>query len=163
MANDIKQYYDYNMPKGVDFIIPARWTDSAYTAVTIQPATAKADFVEYIELLASDDISFAGGSMKISNMGYGGTTDVTITDLAGLIAIGDPTLYKLVITGTAPGATVTYHSIVLKPKPPRYLRSSTTPAESLALTLATIVTLTAGTLDIVVHGWECDEVDSGLE
>jgi hypothetical protein len=134
--------------------------------VTIQPGADDAHFVESIQLLISDDFAMtATDEIGIVTTAYGTISALTVLsagvaadDLAALIALGDPDLYEELTIAAA-----TYHKVVIKFKPPVYLRNSTSPAESLVLEYDnTGGGVTAGSINIAVKYWTIEEDDSGL-
>lgn len=162
----VQKYYHYNMARGMSEMDTEVWDGAAPTTVTIQPATDKAHFVESIQLLISDDFAMsATDEIGIVTTAYGTVSALTVLsagvavdDLSALIALGDPELYQELTIAAA-----TYHKVVIKFKPPVYLRNSTSPAESVVLEYAnTGGGVTAGSLKIAVKYWTIDEDDSGL-
>lgn len=161
---NILEYYDENVPKGTTFRVHERWVPSTETTITIQPGTDLADFVDTIEMIIRDDLNLNGNTLRITNWGYDATTYQEAGNLVSLIAMGDATYYKqMIATDPITGGTANFHYIVIKFKPPKYLRNSTVPAESLVISLEGGGHITAGTIDISVIGWECAEDESGIE
>lgn len=163
MALNVLDYYDYNMPRGITFVSSAAWTTSVEPSITIQPGTDDCDFVEEIVFLVRDDINFNSNTIRITNWGYGATTYIDISTLAQLIALGDPELYQQVIAyDPVTARDENYHRVTIKFKPPKYLKSSTSPAESLVISLQGGGHLSDGTVDISVKGWTLEEDNSGI-
>jgi Icc-related predicted phosphoesterase len=163
MPLNVLDYYDYNMPKGVATINSASWTTIAEPSITIQPGTDDCDFVDEITFLVRDDVNLNGNTIRITNWGYGATTYMEATTLQQLIALGDPELYEPVIAYCiATAADENYHKITIKFRPPKYLLSSTVPAESLVVSLEGGGHISAGTIDITVRGWTIEEDNSGI-
>lgn len=163
MPLNVLDYYDYNMPRGVTLVSSASWTTSAEPSITIQPGTDDCNFVDEITFLVRNDVNFNSKTIRITNWGYGATTYIDIANLAQLIAIGDSSLYQqLIAYCTATGRDENYHRITIKFKPPKYLRSSTAPAESLVISLEGGGHISAGTIDITVKGWTIEEDNSGI-
>ena len=162
----VKDYYHSNMPRGEAIIGQTVWSGAAPVAVTIQPSADEADFVGCLELMVSDDFAMtATDVITLTINAYGNTQTLIVTgataalDLAELLAWGDSETYE-----TATIATVLHHKVVIKFKPPVYLRSSTSPAESVSLTYTpTGGGITAGRAIITTKYWTItDEDDSGL-
>jgi hypothetical protein len=163
MPLNVLDYYDYNMPRGVTLVSSASWTTVAEPSITIQPGTDDCDFVDEITFLVRNDINLNGNTIRITNLGYGVTTYIDITNLAQLIAIGDSSLYQSIIAYCLDTSREeNYHKITIKFRPPKYLLSSTVPAESLVVSLEGGGHISAGTIDITVRGWTIEEDNSGI-
>jgi len=155
------------MPSGEAIIGQTVWSGAAPSTVTIQPSADEADFVAYIKLLVSDTfVMNATDVITLTINAYGNTQTLTVTatatpanDLAELVAWGDAEMYESMNI-----AGVNYHKVVVKFKPPVYLRSSTSPAESVSLTYtANAGGISAGRMIITTEHWTItDEDDSGL-
>lgn len=163
MPLNVLDYYDYNMPRGVTLVSSASWTTLVEPSITIQPGTDDCNFVDEITFLVRNDINLNGNTIRITNWGYGATTYIDIANLAQLIAIGDSSLYQQIIAYCLDTAKEeNYHRITIKFKPPKYLLSSTAPAESVVISLQGGGHISAGTIDITVKGWTIEEDNSGI-
>ena len=164
----VQQYYHYNMPREEYKTEHFLWDAVATAAITIAPTGDAAYFVDSIRFLVSDDFEMTNtDTITIAIDAYGNiapqtivvTATATATDaLQELIAIGNPEFYKFV------NSTIhtEYHQIVIKFKSPVYLRTSTTPTESITLTYAG-TGITAGTMRIAYDAWKiAEEDDSGI-
>lgn len=158
---NILDYYDYNIAKGTAIVENKRWTTAAEPTITMQPGTDDCDFIESITFLVDDLTTFGGNTLRITNYGYGATTYQEAADLAELISFGDSDLYRQVIV-THSGAIHNMHYITIKFAPPKYLKSSTVPAESIVISLEGGGHLATGFIDITVKGWTCLEDESGI-
>jgi hypothetical protein len=163
----VKQSYHYNMPREKHILGQTIWTGAAPTTVTLQPVSPTADFVAYLKLRITDNFAMtATDVITLTIKAYGVTQTLTVTsagvaatDLAALISWGDAELYRYMTVAAA-----VQHAVVLKFKPPIYLRSSTTPAESIVLAYTpTGGGITAGSIIVSYEGWQLsDEDDSGI-
>jgi hypothetical protein len=154
------------MPRGEAVVTQETWNSGSATDVVIQPSSDEADFVSYIKLLISDDFAMTSGdSIDIDIAAYGGTQSLSVTsagvvadDIAGLIALGDAEMFEMLTIGA-----VNYYKVVIKFKPPVYLRNSTSPAESITLSYDDSGGgITAGQIIIATEHWTITEDDSGL-
>jgi len=162
----VQGYYHYNMPRGEAVVAQETWKTGSITDVLIQPTTDEADFVSYIKLLISDDFAMTSGdSVNVDIAAYGSTQSLVVTsagvaadDIAGLIALGDAEMFEMLTIGA-----VNYYKVVIKFKPPIYLRNSTSPAESVTLNYDNSGGgITAGQIIIATEHWTITEADSGL-
>ena len=159
MAFTIENYYHAGVPIDTAIITKEAWSAGVTPTVTIQPDTSNCDFVWRVEFLASDNVAFGANSgLKISTWGYKLVTFQKAETVEELVVLGDTQLYEKI---TLAGGTI-FHKIVIEFKPPQYLRSTTTPAESFVIEYDGGNPITAGTLKIKVLGWELLETNSGI-
>lgn len=164
----IKEYYNFSQPREEAKLSSNQvvWDGAAPSSLTVQPSDG-AEFVKYIKLIVTNTYAMtATDEMTITVNAYGGSQvlnfisgGVVADDLAQMIAWGDPALY----TSTTIGAVVT-HYITIKPNPPVYLRTSTTPSESITVEYTDNAGgVSAGNMVITTEGWAiADEDDSGI-
>lgn len=164
----IRDFYEENLPRGrVISNLRATWDNSSYTTLTVQPGTDEAYFIDYFTIRVDADAPFtmqANDEITITFNCYGSSPydTFTIDDASTFIDLArytDPELYEArAFSGTS------YHIFKYQFRPPIYLRSSTSPSESIVFAYDdTGGGPTAGTLYIDVHGWKlADEDDSGL-
>jgi len=165
----VQEYYHYNMPRAEYITEHFLWSAAGTAGIIIGPAAGEAVFVESLRFLVSDDFAMTDtDTITIGINAYGNiapqtivvTATATATDaLHELISVGNPDLYKYIDSV----AVVKKHLIVVKFKSPVYLRSSTSPVETLTVTYAGAA-ITAGSLRIAYDAWKiADEDSSGIE
>jgi hypothetical protein len=160
----VKQTYQYNLPREAYQVEQTVWKAGSQPTVTLQPASG-AEFIAFIKLLITDDFAMTNADViELKVSAYGTTQTLTITsagvaqdDLLQLVGWGDAEMYESMSV-----AGKSTHKVVVKFKPPVYLRTSTTPNESITLTY-TGANVTAGQMIITTEGWLLsDEDDSGI-
>ena len=167
MSTTVKEYYDYTQPREKFRMENMLWDGAAPTTVTLQPSGDEAEFVQSIQLLITDTFAMTAlDVVTITVNAYGTTVTYTMTatatvadDLATLISWGDAKNYKYTTVGA-----VGTHIVVIEFTPPVYLRTSTTPSESVVMEYtATGGGVTAGNMQISTKGWVLsDEDNSGI-
>lgn len=164
----VQEYYHFNMPRKEYVTDYEYWDDSASLTptLTIAPSSDEALFVDSIKFLVSDDFAMTDTEeIEITIVAYDGTpqvisilaTAVAPDALSNLIALGNPECYKEVNIDSN-----LYHHVVFKFKSPVYLRSSTTPTESITVAYVGAGGITAGTMRIAYDAWKIAEEDSGV-
>ena len=166
-AYNTADYYHFSLPKGerLHEIDAGDWSGAAPTTLTIQPGAGDCYFIKSVILRVDNAFAMsAGDTIVITANAYDNATFIqhTITDtlpITQLIRLGDPDSYQAKVI-----EAVNYHIIKIPFEPPVYLRSSTTPNESITCVYNDVAGgVTAGSMVIDVNGWKCLEDDSGLE
>lgn len=164
----VLDYYNQTMPRGEALFGSTKWKLGASPDVSIQPPDPQAYFVGYLKLLVTNNFAMSvADEIRLTINAYGNLaphvttivgTGVVADDLAAILALGDPELSETKTIGA-----VTVHSVVIKFKPPVYLRSSTTPAESVLLEYdGGGGGITAGSIVVSYEIWNIAEDDSGV-
>ena len=165
MGYTVRDFYEENLPRGqVLSDLRETWDNSSAATLTVQPSTDECYFIDYFVVRVSDTFAMsANDEITITFNAYGSSPydTFTIDDASPFIDLArysDPREYEArAFSGTS------YHTFTFPIKPAMYLRSSTTPAESIVFEYDDSGGgITAGTMYIDAHGWKLDEDDSGL-
>jgi hypothetical protein len=159
--DNIKMAYDYNISQGEfqDEII--LWETGKEGTLTITPVDTYALYVAKINFFISDDFTFGASdeiNLTINAYDNSPAREITAASLEEIMAHGDPQTYFNNVFPTW-GKT---HMISWMFRPPIYLKSSTSPSETVVLNYVELGGISVGHCLAIVKLYNVLESESGL-
>lgn len=150
MVNTSFEFYRDNLPFGYPVIRKVTWTNASHTELDVAPESGNILFVHGISFLMSQDFAISAGDLTIGHSSATAPNDViTITDEKEFLALCDSSILAAFPSGT----NQLNGSWCFKPP----VRCRNSDAESFEIKEGNSITISAGTLIMVVHGWQMAE------
>lgn len=161
MAESIKSSYDFTIPQGEYQSEKILWETGSEGTLTITPSDTYALYVARLKILVSDNFTFGAlDEINITINAYNNVParEIVAASVEEIIALGDPRFY---LTNVFPSWGKT-HMVSLLFTPPIYLKSSTSPTESVVLSYVESGGISAGHCLVTADIWNVLEAFSGL-